>query len=348
MQDTPSLASQLAEYKAGFKQRVAPERVAMMESATAALKASGIEQTALQVGAAAPELTLPDALGRAVSLRSLWLEGPVVLIFYRGGWCPYCNLELRAWQRKLPELQALGARLVAVSPQTPDNSLSTAEKNELAFPVLSDSSLAAAQAFGVAFTLPAELVELYGRVGNDLPSLNGNGQWVLPLPATYLIDRQGRIVFAHMEADYRERAEPQEVLDALRTLETPQTRDPAEFTQIFKRNFDAKRVDAIVSGYSTQAVLDLGNGQVFRGRDQIRLAIENFLAPGLPIEVTQRHVQRTEDDALVLFDWSIHGVAPDGSAVQLAGAAIDVLQREADGVWRQVLDMPFGQAATVG
>jgi peroxiredoxin len=124
--------------------------------------------------------------------------------------------ELREWQRLLPQLREMGATLVAVSPQTPDNSLSTTEKNELAFPVLSDSSLAAAQAFGIAFTLSPELVALYSQVGNDLPTLNGNGQWVLPIPATYLVDATGHVVLAHVEADYRERAEPLQVLEALR------------------------------------------------------------------------------------------------------------------------------------
>lgn len=213
---TSSLATQLADYKAGFAQRVAPERVTMMEAATRDLRATGIEQRALPAGSAAPaQLTLPDALGRPVRLADLWQRGPLVLLFYRGGWCPYCNLELRAWQQKLPALQALGASLVAVSPQTPDYSLSTAEKNELAFPVLSDSSLAASDAFGITFTLPPELVELYGRAGNDLPVVNGNGQWALPLPATYVIDRSGRIAFAHVEADYRERAEPADVMRAV-------------------------------------------------------------------------------------------------------------------------------------
>lgn len=208
----PKLAQQLADFKAAFKQRVTPERVATMEGATADLKASGIEQRALQVGAAAPRLTLPNALGAPVALESLWQRGPLVLVFYRGGWCPYCNLELRAWQSELATLEHLGASLVAVSPQTPDQSLSTAEKNELAFTVLSDSQLQAAEAFGVAFTLSPELVELYSRAGIDLPMINGNGRWVLQLPATYVIGRDGRIYFAHVEADYRERAEPADVL----------------------------------------------------------------------------------------------------------------------------------------
>jgi peroxiredoxin len=209
------LAAQLAEFKASFKLRAAPERAALMEASTAMLKASGIEQRALKVGDAAPDITLLNALGQSIRLQDLWLRGPLVVIFYRGGWCPYCNLELRAWQQQLSALSTLGASLVAISPQTPDNSMTTAEKNTLAYPVLSDSSLTAAEAFGIAFTLHPELVDLYTTFGNDLPELNGNGKWVLPLPATYVIDGNGRIVFAHIDADYRERAEPSEVLAAV-------------------------------------------------------------------------------------------------------------------------------------
>ena len=160
MEQIASLTEELAALKTGFKQRAAPERLAMMEAATADLRATGIEARALKMGSKVPDLTLPDALNQTVRLSALWQRGPLVLIFYRGGWCPYCNLELRAWQQQLPALKHMGAQLVAVSPQTPDNSLSTAQKNELAFPVLSDSALQAATAFGVAFEMPPALVEL--------------------------------------------------------------------------------------------------------------------------------------------------------------------------------------------
>lgn len=213
-----SLASQLGAYKAGFISRVPATRVSMMEAATARLKGTGIESSALKVGDRAPRLSLPDANGELISIDRLLKKGPVVAIFYRGGWCPYCNLELRAWQTHLAELNTLGATLVAISPQTPDNSLSSAEKNELAFPVLSDSELTAANAFGIAFSLPPELVDLYRSVGNNLPELNGNGQWVLPIPATYVIDQTGLIQYAHVEADYRERAEPSDVLATVRAI----------------------------------------------------------------------------------------------------------------------------------
>jgi len=215
MEHLTSLADQLAAYHAGFKQRAAPERVAVMEAATADLHATGITSRALQVGADVPDLTLPDALNRPVRLSTLWQRGPLVLIFYRGGWCPYCNLELRAWQQHLTTLKHAGAQLVAVSPQTPDNSLSTAEKNALQFPVLSDSELGAANAFGVAFEMAPDLIDLYRGAGNDLALLNGNGRWVLPVPATYVIDCGGRIAYAHVDTDYRTRAEPGDVLAAV-------------------------------------------------------------------------------------------------------------------------------------
>ena len=216
MTETTTLREQLQDFQDAFALRAAPERRQIMERATAKLRDSGIEASALKTGDAAPDATLPDASGTPTNLSSLWRQGPLVVVFYRGGWCPYCNLELRAWQALLPELAAIGAGLVAISPQTPDNSLSTAEKNALAFPVLSDSGLAVAEAFGISFDMSEELVAIYAKGGNDLPVLNGNGRWALPIPATYVIDTMGTIAYAHVEADYRKRAEPTEVLERVR------------------------------------------------------------------------------------------------------------------------------------
>jgi peroxiredoxin len=209
-----TLAHQLARFATAVELQTSPERMATMVAAVGELKATGIEQRALQVGDAAPRLTLPNALGAPTALWPLWRRGPLVLVFCRGGWCPYCNLALRAWQRELDTLDRLGGSLIAVSPQTPDQALSTAERNRLAYPVLSDSMLLAA-AFGVAFTLAPQLVGPYLGVSTDLPMLNGNGHWALPIPATYVIGRGGRILFAHVEADHRARAEPSQVLAAV-------------------------------------------------------------------------------------------------------------------------------------
>jgi peroxiredoxin len=195
--------------------------VALMNRVNDSLRTPEILGRALREGDRAPNFRLPNAQGGSVELNALLRQGPVVLTFYRGQWCPYCNLELRAYQKLLPQLQALGASLIAVSPQTPDNSLSTAEKNELAYPVLSDAGLHVARTYGVAFDLPSELVELYQRQwNNDLVKWNGEGGWSLPIPATYVIGQDARIALAYVDPDYRDRLEPEAVLARLRTLDT--------------------------------------------------------------------------------------------------------------------------------
>ena len=176
------------------------------------LQAIGVCTRTKRAGDMAPDVTLLDVSGAQVKLSDMWRSGPLVVIFYRGGWCSYCNLQLHAWQQHADALKRLGATLVAISPQTPDHSLDTQESNALGYTVLSDSSLDAANGFGIAITLPPELIDLYASAGTDIPVLNGNAQWVLPVPATYLVDPSGKIRFAHVEMDYRERVDPQAVI----------------------------------------------------------------------------------------------------------------------------------------
>lgn len=213
-----SLKEQLAQHQAGFKDRASPERVALMEKATASLFSSGIEQASLPLGARMPTLSLPDAFGNNISLQSLNAFSSLVIVFYRGGWCPYCNLALREWQRLLPLLHKAGGQLVAISAQTPEHSVSTIEKNQLSFTVLSDSNFEAARAFGLAFEMAPELIALHASVDNDLPTIHGNGQWMLPVPASYLIGKDGLVKYAHVDADYRRRAEPSEIIALLKDL----------------------------------------------------------------------------------------------------------------------------------
>ncbi|MCB0059470.1 MAG: AhpC/TSA family protein [Caldilineaceae bacterium] len=193
------------------------ELQAVMDQATDDLAASGMAGGFLQVGDVAPDFVLPDALGNAVALADLRAQGPVALSFYRGAWCPYCNLEVQLLQQALPDIQALGATLVAISPQTPDNSLSLAEKHGLAFPVLSDAGNAVARRFGLVFTVPEALRAVYDKLGIDIPAHNGDGSFELPVPGTYVVGRDGTIAFAYANVDYTRRVAVGDILAALRT-----------------------------------------------------------------------------------------------------------------------------------
>ena len=198
---------------------MAPQDVrAKMRRAAEDLAASGLAQSARGTGDAAPAFALPNARGKAVALGDLLADGPVVLSFYRGGWCPYCSLELRALQQALPEIEDLGARLVAVSPEVPDQSLTTAEKAELTFEVLSDVGNAVARDFGLVFALAEDLRPVYHSWGLDIPAHNGDDRYEIPIPATYVIAADGTIVESFVEADYTKRMEPANVVAALKAL----------------------------------------------------------------------------------------------------------------------------------
>lgn len=215
---TTDLGQQLREQNEANRSRIPAEVLSVMDQATEEVAASGIAGSSLGVGARVPDFTLPDATGTKVALSSLLAEGPVVVSFYRGGWCPYCSTELRALQAKLPEIEAAGATLVAVSPQTPDNSMSTAEKLGLAFPVVSDEGNRVAETFGLVFTLPESLRKVYEGFGTDLPAANGDDTFRLPIPATYVIAPDGTVAWRFADADYTKRAEPDDVIAALRAL----------------------------------------------------------------------------------------------------------------------------------
>ncbi|MCZ6468973.1 MAG: peroxiredoxin-like family protein, partial [Candidatus Dadabacteria bacterium] len=186
-----SLQVELEELYNGFTKKVPPEVLNTMLGVTRRLVNSGIAEKSLKVGEKAPDFNLPNPKGESVNLHSLLEKGPVVLNFYRGGWCPYCNLELNAYQKHLDEINDLGASLVAISPETPDNSLSTAEKNDLKFDVLSDVGNKTANQFGLVFKLPSELHEIYLKFGINIPKFNGDDSWEIPMPGTYVIDKDG-------------------------------------------------------------------------------------------------------------------------------------------------------------
>lgn len=212
------LEQQLAAFKAEFARTVPAARVALYEAKIEELRARFALEAAVGVGDESPDFVLPDIHGERVSLVDLLRRGPVIVSFYRGGWCPYCNIQLRAYQAVLPQITALGARLVAISPQRPDGSLSTAEANALTFDVLSDVGNHAARRFGLVYALPEELRQALRSNNKALPAINGDESWELPVPATYVIAPDRQIALAHIDVDYRKRLEPEAILAALASL----------------------------------------------------------------------------------------------------------------------------------
>lgn len=208
-----------AQYKAMVQEKLG-EKFNIIASDMERVRASGTVDSALKNGDSAPDFTLPDAFGNRVSLKTLLAKGPVVISFYRGEWCPFCNLELRGLQEALPKIKAHGATLIAISPEKPDHGIVATEKSKLTFPVLSDFGNVVAHQFGVVFRVGDELQAFSKNVfKNDIALRNGENSYELPVPATYVLDASGVVRFAHVDVDYMTgRAEPDEVVAALASL----------------------------------------------------------------------------------------------------------------------------------
>ncbi|RZL12598.1 MAG: AhpC/TSA family protein [Hymenobacter sp.] len=194
----------------------------VIDGGIAAAEASGQVGHALTAGQPAPDFTLPNAAGEPVTLATLLQQGPVVLFFYRGNWCPYCNVQLRAYQQLLPELARHGATLVAVSPQTPDFTSFTTQEKALTFPVLSDVGNAVARQYGLAYAVGTPVADTLRSVGIDLSAYNGTSDNELPFTATFIIGTDGIIAWSWVEANFKHRADPAAILAALAHLSVSQ------------------------------------------------------------------------------------------------------------------------------
>ncbi|RQS14619.1 AhpC/TSA family protein [Burkholderia sp. Bp9002] len=215
-----SLQDKLDAFKADFKAgkppyNAPPDIHPIMERATAELIASGQAARAIKAGDLAPTFRLKDQDGNDVSSTDLLAKGPLVVTFYRGVWCPYCNLELQALNEALPALRELGANVVAISPQTAVNSRKSVRTNQLGFPVLSDVNGETGAAFGLRFTLPDYLVDLYRKLKNDLPAFNNDPSWTLPMPARYVIGQNGIVLYSEVNPDYTHRPDPSEMFPVI-------------------------------------------------------------------------------------------------------------------------------------
>lgn len=209
------LEKELNEKKAAFENSAPADKKKKYAEGIAAVENSKVVGKALQVGDKAINFTLPNALGKNITLYDELEKGPVILMWYRGGWCPYCNMALHYMQEALPEFKKLGASLLAITPETPDNSMNTKEKNNLQFEVLSDLDNVVGYQYKVVFKLTDDVKEIYEN-GFGLSNYNGNDKGELPLAATYIIGQNKVIQYAFLDADYRNRAEPQDLLEHLK------------------------------------------------------------------------------------------------------------------------------------
>ena len=214
-----SLAERIGETVENFMSALPEDEAQTVAGSFEKLYASQVAETALTVGDIAPDFTLPNVTGQPVSLYEVLKRGPVVVSFYRGGWCPFCNLELHALQLRLPEIRALGATLIGISPETPDMAMAAIDEHQLEFEVLSDLGNKTARQYGLLFTVYEEMRPLYLKWGLDVPASNGDNSWELPVPATYVIDSNALIRAAHTDKDYTRRMEPEQIVATLRDLE---------------------------------------------------------------------------------------------------------------------------------
>lgn len=204
-----------------FRKEIIPKIPAdvmrVLQKTSAELLGKKLERHALSQGDTIPAFTLPDATGKPVSSEQLLESGFLVISFYRGGWCPYCNLELKALQSTLQKIKTLEAHLVVISPELSNQALLTQERHALEYPVLSDVNNEVAKKFGLVYELGEEMTELFKHSFDwDLMAINGTEKVELPFPATYVVDRDGVIQYAFVDADYTKRAEPDKIMEVLR------------------------------------------------------------------------------------------------------------------------------------
>ena len=212
------LAEDIKAFQDSFIPTIPEQTLNTLMSELQGLMASGIKEKALTQNATFPAFNLANSNNESRSLATFLENGPLVISFYRGAWCPYCNLEINALQKRLPEITAMGAQLIAISPQTPDKSVDQIANSKLSFEVLSDIGNTLAKECGLVFSLPESLRPIYEAWQIDIPDHNGDDSFELPMPATYIIDTDGHIHYAFVDMDYTQRLEPDIIIEQLKKL----------------------------------------------------------------------------------------------------------------------------------
>jgi peroxiredoxin len=216
--DQRPLAQVFAERKELIARYVPADVQAIHSRTVAALKQELLAATALGVGTEVPSFELPDQNGELISSAALLSKGPFVICFIRGRWCPFCVGQMEAMNPVALQIEAAGAALAAISPQTEKQAFFMHDQHKLRFPLLVDARNSVARRFGLVYRVPEDQQAIYQRTFVNLPFVNGDDSWELPIPATYIIDRDGKIVYASANEDYTERPEPLEILSQLEAV----------------------------------------------------------------------------------------------------------------------------------
>ncbi len=303
--DSPSLSEQLNEFRAGFTERVSQEIQDLFQDGIDSVADMGIYERVKKTGDTAPDFTLSNHKGEEVSLAGKLEKGPVILTWYRGGWCPYCNIQLAALQQKLPEIQELGATLIALSPELPDHAMATQMENELGFEVLSDIGSKVADSYGLVFKM-TEGVAAVMHEKFDTIERNGDDSDTLPLAASYVIAPSGEILYAFTDADYRERAEPERLVDALKVWKSgPDARHSLlQFWEgVWNPPYDIDLVDRLM----TEDFVITSAGVDTEGRDAFKDWIRGFQSKVGDLRITNQDVFVSELGDRVVSRWEVRG-----------------------------------------
>lgn len=212
------LTEQLLELVKESSSRIPADIKKIMLQANLDLSETGIRENIVSVGEIFPKATLEDSQGNEVDLNKTLANTMSVITFYRGGWCPYCNLELKSYQERLSEFQKLWVQIIAISPEKPEIATQTIQKDAISFPVLSDVWNILAKKLKLSFNLKDAIIDIYKKFGIDVEKHNGDTLFELPLPATYIVDKNGKIIFAQADTDYTKRTDPDEILEILKKL----------------------------------------------------------------------------------------------------------------------------------
>ena len=210
-----TLKDQLKLLNEAWHRKADPERVKLVEDSIQKLRDEQLAEKALKVGDTMPDFSLNDPHGKSVNLKALLKKGQVIVAFYRGSWCPYCNAQLSTYQKHLEDFKKKGASLIAITPEKPDLTVLTEEQKKLEFPILTDTNNQLATKFGLVWGVEEKLKKIYQGAGLDLEKNQGNPEWKLPVPATYIVGRNGKIKYAFLDVDFSRRAEPRDLLKAL-------------------------------------------------------------------------------------------------------------------------------------